>query len=236
MPQRRNSAGPPPMMTWGTAIPVIVVAFTFDLVRIFFEWFWFFGPALGAVACTAGVNSTVGASTGGLVGNAVATVCTAGAVALGAVFSESTIAFGVVMAEAVALIGWLTIGLWAFTTNQRMFKENGEDAMHVVLLYLSILISFIPILGTAPTVGMITYRFYKFQIKIEKAALKKYEEEQGATQLQERRQQEAQRMQYQAGRVAQAQQIAANDAVYAEAANEENYDEEEIPEEVRRAA
>lgn len=179
---KRITNKPPPVMTWGKALPVIVVAFIFDLVRIFFEWFWFFGPALGALACTAGVNGAIETSVAGVVGKAVAAVCTAGAIALGTVLSESTIAFGVVMADAVALIGWLTIGLWVFTTNRRIFKENGEDMMHVILLYLSILISFIPILGTSPTVGWITYRFFKFQIKIEREALRRYKEEQATEQ------------------------------------------------------
>ena len=47
-------------MTWGKALPLLIVAGIFDVIRIFFEWFVFFGPALGAVACTAGVNSVVG--------------------------------------------------------------------------------------------------------------------------------------------------------------------------------
>lgn len=204
MPRRRNSSEPPKVMTWGKALPIIIVAFIFDLVRIFFEWFWFLGPALGALVCTAGVNGAIGANVTGVVGKTVATGCIVAAGAAGFFTSETTIAFGVIMADMVALIGWLTIGLWIFTTNRRIFKENGEDITHVVLLYLSILISFIPIIGTAPTVGMITYRFFKFQIKTEKRYLREWEEEQEIERLKEIQQQETQFMQTRSAELAAA--------------------------------
>ncbi len=188
---RKNTQRPPVVMTWRKAIPTIVVAVIFDLVRIFFEWFWFLGPALGAVICTAGVNSAIGASIAGtgVAGKVVAAGCSIAAAAAGTVFSETTIVFGTVMAEATAAAGWLTVGLLIFMTNRRIFKQNGEDATHVVLFYISILLSFIPIIGTIPTVSMITYKMFKFQIKIEREALKKYEEEQAAEQLADREQQ-----------------------------------------------
>ena len=41
MPQNRNNTEPPPVMTWGKAIPALVIAVIFDVARIFFEFFWF---------------------------------------------------------------------------------------------------------------------------------------------------------------------------------------------------
>lgn len=222
--RRRRSQGPPPVMTWGKALPIVIVAFIFDLVRIFFEWFWFFGPALAMVACTGAGGAILkyvwlGTKT-------AAAVCGAGlAVAEYLGIGVPIEAFGILMAEAVALMGWLTIGFWVFTTNARLFKENGEDITHMVLLYLSILISFIPILGTAPTVGWITYKLFKFQIKIEGEALKQYEEEQAAALAEERQQQQvaaAEFIQARALQQAQAaqseQQEAEDEAMYAQAA------------------
>ena len=67
---------------------------------------------------------------------------------------------------------------------------------------------------------------YSIQIKKERAELKKWEEETAALRAQEREQQAAraaQLLHIQTAQVAQAEQEAANDAVYAEAANDAEY-------------
>jgi hypothetical protein len=75
---------------------------------------------------------------------------------------------------------------------------------------------------------------YRNQIKIEKAAFAKWEKENASAQLQQRNQVAAQVMQIQAAQQAQfMEQEAANEAVYAEAANDEQY---EIPEDEKMAA
>lgn len=187
-------------MTWGKALPVIIVAVVFDALRFMFEWFIIFGPAIAAAACTAIGSSYVGTTISGV-------VCASGA-AVGGFFGAAFIGpFGIVMAMATGLAGWLTIFIILMIFNERIFKENA------LWFAGSLLISEVPFVGSIPALSVVLWRMYHVQIKVEKAALKKFEKEQVDAQLEERRQQ------------------AANDAVYAEAANDE-----EIPEDLREAA
>lgn len=179
-------------MTWAKATPVLVVAGIFDLLRMFFEMFWFFGPALAAVACTAGVNSYVGTTVAETAGKAVAVVCGAVAGVAGYFGSPAITAFGVVMAMAVGLFGWLVIGGWMMMTNARIFKENEGNALWFVG---SLIVSEIPIVGTIPGITGATFKMYRTQIKKDKENLKKYNESQAAAQAQERDQKIAQLMQ-----------------------------------------
>lgn len=217
MPRNRNKSEPPPVMTWAKATPILVVAVIFDALRLMFTFFWFFGPAITAVLCTVAVSGTVGATIGGV-------ACSTFAAVGGFVAAPAITAFGVVMAMATGFAGWGVVGGWLMMTNARIFKENA------LLFVASLAICEIPFIGSIPAISVAMWRMHHVQIKKEKAALKRYEEEQAAAQLKERQQQEAQ-FQYQAAQQAQfAKQEAANDAAYAEAANDE------IPEEVRRRA
>jgi len=204
MPQKRNSQTPPEVMTWRKAAPVLTVAVIFDLLRIFFVLFWFFGPALAAAYCANTASGWVGSLWG-----LTAATCTVGATAAGAAISAVTIPFGVVMAMAVGLFGWLTVGLILVKTNARIFKENA------LWFGGSLLISEIPLIGSLPALTGVVWKMHRTQIRIKKAEMKRWEKEQAALQLQERNRQTEQRMQVQAVQQAQIiQQEAANDDQY----------------------
>lgn len=226
MPQKRASA-PPPVMTWSKASPILFVAVIFDAVRVVFEWFWFFGPALAVVACTAGVNNAIGTTLAGAVGKAVATVCGVAAGAAGFIGAPAIEAFGVVMAMAVGFLGWLTVGFLILSTNSRILKAN---AGHALWLVGSLLISEIPIVGTFPALTTATWKIYAAQIRDDREALKKFEAAQTAEQVQERRQQEAGRMEQL--QIEQAEQEEAENQAAEKAASAN----EEIPDDVRMAA
>lgn len=233
MPQKKNS-GPPKAMTRRGAIPILIVAGIFDLIRIFFEMFWFFGPALAGLYCTVKVSGVLG-SLGGIVAGA----CTAGAATAGGLAFGAIEMFGIVMADAVALAGFLVLGLLVVMTNARIFKVN-KSAM--LWLTGSLGVSVIPIIGTFPSFFVVLRMLYKRQIKIEAAALKKWEKENADARLQERNRQIVAQTQFAQNQYAQqsqvAQQEAMNDAIYdqIEAANDEKYNAEEIPERVRGRA
>jgi hypothetical protein len=214
-------------MTWMQAAPVIVVGAIFDAVRIFFEWFWFFGPAVGALYCTAKVSGTIGTSLGG-------TLCGGLASVAGYFGSPALVAFGTVMAIAVGLLGWMVVGLFLLVKNPRIFKEN---AGHALWFITSLAISEVPILGSAPALSVILWKMYATQIKKDKVVLKQYNEQHAAQLLQERNEQ-AQTAQFMQIRAAQSAQLeeqeAESEAAYAEAAEDEENNEAaregEIPE------
>jgi hypothetical protein len=242
MPQKRNNQGPPQVMTWSRATPVLTVAIIFDFVRLIFEWFWFFGPAFATIYCTAKVGGVFTTWTAGILGAKTAALACSGAVLgvvagataiTGGISAEAITVFGIVMAMAVGLLGWLTVGIILFLSNERIFKEN---AMSFVI---SLMISETPIIGSLPAITISVWRMYHNQIKIEKAALKKWEKENADAQAQERNQQALQIRQIQNAQWAQIEeQEAANEELYAkeQAANENVYEEEEIPDEMRKAA
>jgi len=193
MPGNRNNPPPPEVMTWKKASLVLVICGVFDALRIFFEMFWFFGPALATVYCTSKVGGWVG-SLGGL----TAAACTAAGGVVGYFGYSVTTVFGSVMAMAVGLFGWLTIGLIILMTNSRIIKDN--------FLWLAggLLISETPIIGALPGLTGTTVKMYSKQIKQDKEAMKKYEKEQADAQLQERNRQIAYLMQ---ARAAQQEQV-----------------------------
>lgn len=217
MPRKSSNDEAPKLMTWGKALPVMVVCILFDAVRLMFEQFWFFGPALAGLYCTAKVGA----------GSVGAAVCSTAATAAGFFAAPAIAAFGVVMAIAVGLFGWMAVGLWNLITNARIFKENAGNALWFVG---GLLVSEIPIIGSAPALTGTAWRMYSVQIKKDKEALKQYEEKQQADLQQKRNRQMEQLRAVQAAR---AEEEAANDAVYAEAANDESTAEtasnEEIP-------
>lgn len=173
MPQKKSKLGPPPeAMTWSGALPVIIVAGLFDLVRMFFEMFWFFGPALAAVYCTSVAKGYVGSLFG-----LTATICSVSAGLAGAAISEITIPLGVVMAMAVGMLGFLSLGLWILMTNARIFKT---DATASLWLAGSFCLAEMPLIGTLPAFSMALWKLYKKQIEIEGKALAEWEKQHAA--------------------------------------------------------
>ena len=106
-------------------MPTIVMSGTFDTVRLFFTFFWFLGPALAALYCTAKASGVLSSWTFGWLGmKTAAIVCSGVAAVVGTAAVEATTPIGVVMAMATGLIGWLVIGMKMVMTNARIFKEN----------------------------------------------------------------------------------------------------------------
>lgn len=204
-------------MTWKKASPVLIVAAVFDALRYMCLFFWFFGPAMGALLCTVAGSST---TLGKLVGTtATGAACTFVAGAAGIAGFPIVAALGTVMAIAVGFLGWLTVTALIFMMDSRTFKENPVSALWLFE-------------GIGASVFIMAWGVYRAQIKIEKAALYKWQKVQKAAQLQERQQQAAQLMQYQQYQEAQAalDQEAINETVY------EDRGEEEIPDEVHVAS
>ena len=139
MPQKASSQ-PPETMTWAKAAPTFVIAVLFDLVRIFFEFFWFFGPALVGVYCTAKVGDVA------VIGGLLASGCVAGAAAIGWGGFAVAATFGSVMAMVSGLAGWLAVGLWLMATNARIFGESTPWFVG------SLLVSEIPFVGSVPAI------------------------------------------------------------------------------------
>ncbi|MDD2657184.1 MAG: hypothetical protein PHD04_00800 [Candidatus Pacebacteria bacterium] len=201
MPQKRSSQ-PPEVMTLSKAMPVLAVCVIIDALRLMFEMFWFFGPAIAALYCTVKADSVVGA-----LGGLTAGVCGIAAGAAGIVAVPAIEAFGVVMATATGFAGWLFVGFILMRVNQRIFKENA------VWFAGSLLLGMTPLLNALPAMTVIVWKMYNNQIKIEKAALKKYEEEHAAELLQEQRRQVLIQSQV-AEQMQVVQREAANDAEY----------------------
>ena len=166
MPRKTNDSGPPKVMTWGKAMPVLVLCVIFDALRAFFSMFWFFGPALAALYCTSTTSGWVG-SLGGL----TTAACTAGAGALGFYGFVPAATFGTVMAMAVGLIGWLTVFLIQLINNAGIFKEN--FAM-IIRILLGLLLSEIPIINALPSLTILNATMFHIQIKKGKEELKKW--------------------------------------------------------------
>ncbi|MFA6407932.1 MAG: hypothetical protein WCW36_00425 [Candidatus Paceibacterota bacterium] len=204
MPQRRSSQKPPEAMTWSKSLPVIIVAGIFDLVRMFFEMFWFFGPALAAIYCTDKVSGILTKVTLGALGTKTAgLVCSSAAIAGGAAASETLVAFGVIMAIAVGFAGFLILGLWMLMTNARIFKTVESAPLQFVA---SFGVSEIPLIGTIPTFSIVLWKLYKSQIQVEQEALQKWQKEHAqeiAGQRRERQQQAAYLMQARTAELAQ---------------------------------
>lgn len=223
--RRRNRAvatEPPEVMTRSKAMIVLVPAGIFDVARAFFEMFWFFGPALAWTLCTTGVNSVIGTTVANAGGQAVAGLCGAAAMVGGAAAAAPLEAFGVMMSMAVGFAGFLALGLLITIVNRRLFRAQ---ATGLAWFIGSFAVSEIPFIGTIPAFTIAIYRLYRTQIRVEKAALKKWQEEQTVTQLQERNQEEAQRAQYQVAQQTQfIQQEATNDEMdQIRATNDEKY-------------
>jgi len=185
MPPKRNNSPPPPVMTWRGAAPALVVSVLTDALKLFFNMFWFFGPALAAIYCTAKVGSVVGTTAGGL-------LCGAGAGVVGFFGAGPIAAFGVIMADATAVAGFLALLLVILISNTRIFKTVATGWMY---LGAGFTVGAMPLVGALPTFTFTTWRLYRLQMKIEQAAHKKWERENAAAQQQERKRQTARLMQ-----------------------------------------
>ncbi|MCX6787920.1 MAG: hypothetical protein NT108_02010 [Candidatus Kaiserbacteria bacterium] len=188
MPSRRISK-PPEAMTWTKATPVLAVAIVFDILRFISEQFWFFGPSFAAVYCTAKAAAVVG---GGATAVKVAGMfCGSAAAAAGSLGSPLFATFGIILAMALGLMGWLTIVLWILGTNARLFEEN------ILWFGGSLILSEVPILGSLPALTATVLRMYRTQIKNDEKTLKKYHSENAAAEIQERQQRAAEMRQFQ---------------------------------------
>ena len=209
MPPKRSKP-PPEVMTWGKATPALVISVIFDALRLMFVGFIFFGPAMAGLYCDYKVSDIIGTAFG-----LTTAGCATGASTLGFFGALAFMAFGTVMAMATGFAGWLAVGIWLMITNSRIFKENA------LWFVGSLLFSEVPFIGAIPAITVSVWKMHSNQIKIEKEALAKWKKENADAQAQERKQQiNAVQM-----RIAQR-----------EAANDETYNNEEIPEEVREAA
>lgn len=188
MPRNRNNPEPPRVMTWPKASWVLVIAAVLDALRYVFLFFWFFGPALAGLYCTAKVGDVA------LVGGLLAKGCVAGAAVLGAGGFAITAAFGSIMAIAVGFLGWLIVTFIIFATDRRTFGENPATILWLLA-------------GFGASVFVMAWGVYRKQIKVEKVAYANWEKEKAARQLQERNQQAANNERYN-------QEQAANDAQY----------------------
>ena len=209
-----NKSSPPHTMTWGRALPMLVLCGVFDGVRAFFSLFWFFGPAIAALYCTSSVNSVAGTSVAESAGKVTGALCTTAAVKAGAVLSPALVTFGIIMAMAVGLLGWMTVYVRLLTHNPKIFKVGGGS---VLTLLLGLCLAELPFLSALPSLTLSVGRLYRAQIKREKAELKEWEQEQAALQQQQSGQQIAYRRAYQERMV--------SEATYAE-----QLTDEEIPE------
>lgn len=221
MPRKNTSSPPPPVMTWKKASWMLVGCAIFDALRIMFEQFWFFGPALATAYCTIKTSDVVGTTVGGW-------LCSAAAVAAGTVGFAAIEVFGIVMAMATGLIGWLTIRVLLMIFNARIFAPQLGNLLWSIA---GLGIAVTPLLGTVPSISLTVWRMYANQIKHDKKALAQYENEQAAARAQEQRLLALERAQLETVRQTQE---AANEAVYEEAANDEP--DREIPERVRGSA
>lgn len=214
MPQSRNSETPPKVMTWPKAImPVLIVASIFDLVRAFFNLFWFFGPAIAALYCSSKVSDMVG-SVWGLTKIA----CDTAAVAAGVYFSPVIASFGVIMADAVALLGYLLLTALVLGTNSRILKTVQTAMMQIGA---SFGVAALPFIGAIPTFTITLSKLYRRQIKLEKTTYRKWEKAQAEEQNRNREQQAAEITRARNVQAVQMQQQeAANDEMSAEAEQE----------------
>ena len=185
MPRNENNQEslPPPVMTWKKASPFLIGALIFDALRIVFEWFWFFGPALASLYCTAQVADVA------VIGGVLEKGCAAGALTVGIAGAPAIEMFGSVMAMAVGLFGWLTLLILLMLFNSRIFKENSGN---MLWFFLGLGIAEIPFVGTLPGFIGVMWKMFATQIKKDAEVLKRYEEQKAADQLQEQQQYAAQ--------------------------------------------
>ncbi len=217
---RVNPSKPPKAMTWGKATPILALAIVFDALRMFFELFWFFGPALLAAYCASKVGNIW------FIGVALQAACVGAAAVVGSIALAPLAAFGTVMSIAFGLIGFLALGMLILTTNPRLFKTSATSKLWFIGGFM---LAEVPFIGTIPTFSLSLWRLYRAQIKKEHVALVAWKKAHAAEQLRERQAQAAQLSQ------ARMKEEAANEAAN-DASNEDEEIREEIPDHVRMVA
>lgn len=213
----RASSVPPKTMTWPKAAPFVLVAIVFDSARAFFNFFWLFGPALLAGGLGAFASEFVGETLGGIAGGA-------GGLLAGYFGAPIFMFFGVIMAMAMGLLGWLTVILSLLLFNARIFSPSS-----FITILLGFSLSELPFVSTLPALTGTTLRLFHVQIKREHAAFGQWEKEQATL----RAQQQAEYLAY----LAESEQDRAlaeeEDEVIAET-EEEMFEEEEQEQEAGR--
>lgn len=206
-------------MTWKRASPVLILCGIFDLSRAFFSMFWLFGPALAAAYCTVRGSEILSSATLGVLATKTAGLfCSVGAGIAGFFLSPALVMFGAVMAMAIGLAGWLTVGLVLIMTNARIFKENASSSVSMVL---GLGVSELPFLNALPVLTGTCIRLYRTQIKKEHAELKAWEAK-NALIAQQRRQQQLDQLM-----MLQQEKMAVEEAQFEEQQAEERESEEE---------
>ncbi len=187
---------PPKTMTWGKALPMLALALVFDAIRFMFEQFWFFGPVLLGLATEAALGGGIVGKVGAVVVGGLAGFYGSGAFEL----------FGVVLAMAAGLIGWMTICLLIIFTNRRLIKENSTN---VLWLMGGLFVSEVPLVGTLPALTGTMAKLYSAQIKKDKATKRAYEKRVSSKQRTLRESQNAQLRAFQAQQAANAEEYEA---------------------------
>jgi hypothetical protein len=207
-------------MTWLKASPIIVVAAIFWVLRMMFEMFWLFGAVFIGLAASFAAQNWVASHIGeGHISHAAGYLAglTAGGAA-GTFGGPELEIFGIIMAMIVGFFGWMVITLALAMTNSRIFKENPSG---MIWLMLGLGISEVPLLGALPSTLGAVVNMYRIQIKKEKAALKKWNQEHAAELQAARRQQAAYLLQ-------QAQENAATEEAQEEESAEQEAEEEDV--------
>lgn len=113
--------------------------------------------------------------------------------------------------------------------NLRIFKTVRTSLIQIAAAFGS---GAIPFIGAIPSFTPIILRLYRRQIKLEKAAHTKWQKETAAVRLKEKETQLAQIVQLRAAEQTQLRQMQEQQ----EAANDEQYHVDEIPDQLREAA
>jgi hypothetical protein len=223
MPNKTKSSlgEEPQVVSRGKMIFTLALAGVFDFLRAFFVFFVFTGPALATLACTSKVNSAVGTTVASAGGKVIAAVCAGGSTALGTITAPALIAFGLIMADCVSFLGFLTLSMWVLATNLRVIKVIPTA---IIQFSASFAASEVPFWGAFPFFSYRLWRIYGAQRLKEKRALKKWQEERAEIEKQER---EAAQLRLMQMRAAQETQFAITEAANEEAEMEEQSIQEE---------
>jgi hypothetical protein len=207
MPQTRSSrSAPPPVMTWSKAGPVLALALLFDAIRVFFQFFWFFGPALAVGYCQVGVDGAVASA-----------ACSATATTVGYFGAPIFMYLGSIGAIIAAIAGWMIVGLIVVSTNFRILYVNARTLLHYVM---GLGVGLMPFVGSLPALSVTVGYQYRLQIAHDKEKYAAWQQQNAAQIARERDEWYA--------KVARARALA-------EQADEEAVLEEEIPEDVEYA-
>lgn len=222
MPQNSSRAGkssnPPEVMTWRGASLVLILAGLFDVIRAFFQFFWFFGPALATIYCANKAAGILSTWTLGILGaKTAATLCAGAGVAAGAAAIAFTAPTGVIMADAVGLIGFLTLGLIIIMTNARILKTVSAAPLQFAGAFA---VGEVPFLGALPVFSITLWKLYRTQIQAEKASLAAWKKTRAAQEAEQGREKAAELTQARVSQEAQVvdnaeQQAAANEEMFA---------------------